>query len=62
MRQAAEGTLHALGLEGRGVESLQRQGVRVEFANAPRGLRVTETRADGPELDLSLGYSMLGGS
>lgn len=34
--------------------------VKVEFANAPQGMRVTEARSDGPDLDLSLGYSMLG--
>jgi Phage-related minor tail protein len=35
--------------------------IKVEFSNAPKGLRVTGTREGGPDLDLSLGYSMVGG-
>jgi len=45
-----------------GAASGGQSSVKVEFANVPRGTRVTEMRSDGPELDLSMGYSMVGGN
>jgi hypothetical protein len=34
--------------------------VTMRFENVPRGARLTETKSDGADLDLSLGYSMMG--
>ncbi len=36
--------------------------LKVEFVNAPKGTRVSEASSGGPDIDLSLGYSLAGGN
>lgn len=58
---AAPGLAGAVAASAAGAPGRAQASVKVEFANAPKGLRVSETANDGADLDLQLGYSMLGG-